>query len=273
MIKINSLLEFVEKQIDEINNFKEEELLKYFKNLQRYPFELNYDFENNNIKFNLEVEKIEIDEKNFQSISEHIGQEELFGSKNYEIKYKEQKEYINELEKKLKRYKRVENQFLTTSSLKDCKDIWKETTRIISNLESKLYMMIAFYEEDYAFERLLKTVINEKKPEVKILYRFGEKDNLNFIRSLKKEIQDGSNFKVKPYNKNHLKKKQTKYIGNLHSKMILTNDYLLVGSANLTPLSKRKNEESAILTNDEKLVKEATSHFLEIWGCFSEKEL
>jgi len=272
-IQINPLLEFIEKQIKEINNLRKDELLEYLKSLNRYPFEFNYRIENNIIKFDLDIEKIDIDEKNFQTISEYIEKEELFGSKNYQDKYEEQKKYISKLENKLKKYKKIENQFLTTSSLTNSKDIWKEATRIISNLEARLYMMVAFYEEDYAFERLLKTVINEKKPEVKILYRFGEKDNLDFIRNLKKEIEDEINFKVKPYHKNNLKKKQIKYIGNLHSKMILTNNYLMVGSANLTPLSKRKNEESAILTNDEELIKKATNHFLEIWRCFSEKEL
>ncbi|MFX0210370.1 MAG: phospholipase D-like domain-containing protein, partial [Candidatus Hodarchaeota archaeon] len=59
---------------------------------------------------------------------------------------------------------------------------------------------------------------------------------------------------------------EKKFIGNLHSKAVITEKELLVGSANFTARSMYYNVENAIYTNDMESVKASKSFFLNLWN-------
>jgi phosphatidylserine/phosphatidylglycerophosphate/cardiolipin synthase-like enzyme len=113
-----------------------------------------------------------------------------------------------------------------------------------------------------------KCIISHPDLDVRIIYRSESADNPEFVEDIKKSFPNKKIIKEYTFKKCIIK--DGRYIGNLHSKMIINENSILVGSANLSQLSLLSNEESGIYTNHPDIVEKARLHYLKIWEYFDE---
>jgi len=176
------------------------------------------------------------------------------------------KEEIQIQNKKLEEYKNLEISFLSTSRLFEKREISKKLANIINNAENHIYMMLSFYQEDVLFfsDFLINKVLNTGV-DLRIIYNPNDIKNEDFIRLLIKGIglEDLDFFRA--YGSLYLKDSKKKFVGNLHSKTVMTESELLVGSANLTAMSLYHNVENALYTNHQVSVKQANDFFDSLW--------
>jgi len=160
--------------------------------------------------------------------------------------------------------RRVE--FLSTSKIHKSKEISDKLAEMIDNAYKHVYMMLAFYQEDVSFlSNFLGNKVRNSKLELKIIYNPKDKKNREFIKQLFTIVRPHQDFS-RVYGPKHLKDEyEGKFIGNLHSKAVMTEAELLVGSANLTGMSMYYNVENAIYTNDPESVRSANRFFISLW--------
>lgn len=268
-INISELTSVVEEKLQIIKsqklNINRITLYNSIQNLSRYPIELECIFKDDSLTFKFKYSELELDTPEMKCFADEIEVKGIFKGPDYSNIIHKKIDEIEKLSDKLKYYESIETRFVVTSSLTNKREIWDEATKIISNAVERIYLMIAFYEEDLAFERLIISIA-KRNIDLKILYRYSEEENLRLVEKLQEEIQKKNAFRG--YAPRFLCDREMQYIGNLHSKMVLTENFLLVGSANLTANSLKKNEESAIITNDPNAIKAATDQFMEVWECF-----
>jgi hypothetical protein len=159
--------------------------------------------------------------------------------------------------------------FLMTNSLSMEKSIQERFRVVLREVSEYLYICVAFGEDDIPFFwDFLSDVVKRGNIEFKMLYRARNKKNREIVASLAEQLEGLGNFRE--YSRERLRSTyEVPYIGNLHSKMIVTEKYLLVGSANVTKQSLEYNLETAIGTNDPDLIHVAKSAFEEVYDAFS----
>ena len=169
-----------------------------------------------------------------------------------------------------------EIEYLITNALMNEIQISTKIGDLILNSKEFIYLSISFYETDVLYlvnlleEKLKKEALIDSNFDFKILYRPKEANNKEFILNLKKKLVPlGYHSFYKAFDKKYLKKKNHKrYIGNLHNKTLITDEGILVGSANVTQHSLVHNFESAIYTNKTSIIKRATMIFNQVWEAF-----
>ena len=157
-------------------------------------------------------------------------------------------------------------EFLSTSKIHGKKEISDRLAEMIDRAQGNVFIMLAFYQEDVSFfSNFLGNKVLDSDLDLKIIYNPKDKKNREFIRRLRKTLgMDRDFFRI--YDPNHLEDEyERKFIGNLHSKAVITETELLVGSANLTGMSMYHNVENAIYTNDGKAVGDAKDFFVDLW--------
>lgn len=187
------------------------------------------------------------------------------------------KEKVEHLKQKVNDLEQVnEIEYLVTNALINEIQISTKIGDLIQNSKEFIYLSLSYYETDVLYlanlleEKLKKEALLDKNFNFKILYRPREANNKNFILSLKKKLVPlgYSNF-YKAFDRKHLKQKKNKrYVGNLHSKTLITDIGILVGSANVTQYSLVHNFESAIYTNNPRVIERAIIVFNQFWEVF-----
>ncbi|MHA1439604.1 MAG: phospholipase D-like domain-containing protein [Promethearchaeota archaeon] len=184
---------------------------------------------------------------------------------------------INELTKIKKELKNLSQiEYLTTDSIRDKREISEKIAELIQNSDKFIYLTVSYYDADIFYfanlieEKLKRENLQNKKLDFKILYRPREANNKDLIINLKNKLNPLGYFNFyKAFDfKNLIESLKGKFIGNLHSKDIITDRGILIGSANVTQYSLAHNFETAIFTNNLKIIQKANSIFNDIWEAF-----
>jgi phosphatidylserine/phosphatidylglycerophosphate/cardiolipin synthase-like enzyme len=166
---------------------------------------------------------------------------------------------------KVKESEQLKINFLITSKLFEKKEISEKLATMINNANEHVYIMLAFYEQDMLFfsDFLLAKMLTSKI-DLKVIYNPNDTKNEEFLERLMKKLGNNTDF-FRAYSARYLKNPVQAFVGNLHSKAIITESELLVGSANLTVMSMYNNVETAIYTNHIESVKTANDFFELLW--------
>lgn len=236
------------------------ELDRFIKGFTIYG--LDYEFESSVIvtnNFELIKDEIEL-EINYDILIECVKKKYSIYSPTLLVKK------IDDLTNQLNDYNSLKIKFLSTSRLFEKQEISKGLSEMITNSKDHIYMMLSFYQEDILFfSDFLVSKILESGIEFKVIYNSNDPKNEEFIRRVMKGIGGDTNF-FRSYSWRLLKTPVKKFVGNLHSKSVITESELLVGSANLTSQSMLSNVENAIYTNHKVSVKVANEFFLSLWN-------
>lgn len=174
-------------------------------------------------------------------------------------------ERIKQLRKIEKERETEELKFLVTSPLRSKSEIYDHISTLIRCCQKRLYIMVAFYDDELDFfTSFLTEVAKLKNLDLKIIIRDPErtKNNDQFISDILTKLPDRESLRI--FSRFSIVG-MVENPGYLHSKMMVTENAVMVGSANLTKLSLKKNEESAIYSNSTNIIEQATNHFLLVW--------
>jgi phosphatidylserine/phosphatidylglycerophosphate/cardiolipin synthase-like enzyme len=162
-------------------------------------------------------------------------------------------------------------QFLATSKIQNKRDISEKLATMINEAKQHVYIMLAFYEEDVSFlANFLSNKVLNSQLDLRIIYNPKDKKNRDFIRKMHCLMNQQKTDFFRVYHPEYIKDiGEGKFIGNLHSKAVVTENALLVGSANLTAMSLYYNIETALYTNDMKSVEQANEFFVNLWNRLS----
>lgn len=174
---------------------------------------------------------------------------------------------LEETEKTIRDLSKRQIGFLSTSKLHDRREISDKLAEMVERANEHIYIMLAFYQEDISFfANFLGNKVRTASLDLKIIYNPNDPKNRKFIQRLYDLIGTERDF-FRVYDSLNLKgTRGKKFIGNLHSKAVMTEKELLVGSANFTARSMYYNIENAIYTNDVVSVKTANTFFLTLWN-------
>jgi len=169
-----------------------------------------------------------------------------------------------------------EIEYLVTNALVNEIQISTKIGDLLTNSKEFIYLLLSYYETDVLYlanlleEKLKREALLDKNFDFKILYRPREANNKNFILHLKKKLVPlGYTSFYKAFDRKYLKQRNFKrYVGNLHNKSLITDVGILVGSANVTQHSLVHNFESAIYTNNPRVIESAVIIFNQIWEAF-----
>lgn len=252
------------------------ELIELMGNRYNIPFELILF---NNIRI-IKIPQMKFT-NNFNSLINLVEISEYISNKYfYEIPV-ELNNSICELKKKIANYEQeYDISYLTTNPLDGSIDISKKIGEIIQKCDKFLFFSIPYYDYEINFlinlldEKLHKQKILNNPLDFRVLYRDDESAK-KFVMELAIKLQDiyPSGF-WKKFNRQFLVKRVTpnefKRIGNLHSKMIISEIGVLIGSANLTNNSLISNYETAFFTNKPQIIQVAKENFENVWSAFYE---
>ncbi len=187
----------------------------------------------------------------------------------YPIRPEAMRERLHELEDRSQRLAQRTLQLRFTSPIVNAAEIYDAISKIINSAKTRLYIMIAFFGDELKFfPEFVAAVANVSDLDVRVLIRDPGSDapaNRELATRLRGQFVDRDVVRI--YGGDYAVSGGAR-IGNLHSKMMLSEQYLLVGSANLTTRSLGTNEESAVFTNDPELVQRAYDHFRLVWNQF-----
>lgn len=236
-------------------------LLKYIEGFKNYGLDVNINAEIINIEPFIINDIENCDLKFFESLSKIINKK--YGL--YEPLYF--KQLLEDRENRLKELSDLKIEFLCTSRLFEKKEISDKMAEMIKNANDHIYMMLAFYQEDVLFfSDFLITKILNSNIDLKIIYNPNDSKNAEFIKLLYQKFDDEDIDFFRAYGASYLKRYPRKFVGNLHSKAVITESELLVGSANLTAMSLYHNVENALYTTHNKSVKTANDFFRSLWN-------
>ena len=175
---------------------------------------------------------------------------------------------LEKANEKISDLSRRQIEFLSTSKMCAKKEISDRLAEMINRAHDHIYIMLAFYQEDVSFfANFLSNRILSGNLDLKIIYNPRDRKNREFIKKLYNLMGQTNREFFRVYQpENVVGLHEGRFIGNLHSKAVVTESELLVGSANLTGLSMYYNIENALYTNDLESVKTANSFFLDLWN-------